>query len=315
MVPLNPTLGLAALLGIVLGVGLWSLASLVPRLSRPRLVDRVAPYIVDVSEGARAFLGRRSIEPIPVLGALLSPSFGRVRGRLDRILGGSDTLQLRLRQSGSTLGLDGYRSQQLIWAVFGAGAGLVLAIAAGYSAGAPVAVQMLLVIGLAVGGIVARDYLLQRTARARIARMTSELPTVLEFLTLSLSAGEGILDALRRVGRASTGELAVELLAVVTAVNTGLPLGDSLTAMATGLNLPPLTRAVDHITGALERGTPLAEVLRAQAQDARENAKRDLLELAGKKEVAMLVPLVFLILPLTIVFAIFPGIVVLQLGL
>ncbi len=315
MVPVNPTLGIAVLLGIALGVGLWSLSSLVPRLSRPRLVDRVAPYIIDVSEGARAFLGRRTIEPLPVLGALLSPSFGRLRGRLDRILGGSDTLHMRLRQSGSSLGLDGYRSQQLIWALFGAGAGLFVAVTAGYSGGAPLAAQVLVVLGSTVGGILARDYQLQRSARARIARIAGELPTVLEFLTLSLSAGEGILDALRRVGRASTGELAGELLGVVTAVNTGLPLGDSLTAMATGLNLPPLTRAVDHISGALERGTPLAEVLRAQAQDSRENAKRDLLELAGKKEVAMLVPLVFLILPLTIVFAIFPGIVVLQLGL
>ena len=58
----------------------------------------------------------------------------------------------------------------------------------------------------------------------------------------------------------------------------------------------------------------LAEVLRAQAQDARRDAKRRLLVVAGRKEVAMLFPLVFLILPVTIVFAVFPGIVVLELG-
>jgi tight adherence protein C len=43
--------------------------------------------------------------------------------------------------------------------------------------------------------------------------------------------------------------------------------------------------------------------LRAQAQDAREGAKRELLETSGKKEVAMMVPLVFLILPITIAIA------------
>jgi tight adherence protein C len=69
------------------------------------------------------------------------------------------------------------------------------------------------------------------------------------------------------------------------------------------------------VTGALDRGTPLVEVLRAQAQDSRDDAKRRLLELAGRKEVAMLFPLVFLILPITIAFAIFPGILVLQMGL
>ena len=55
-------------------------------------------------------------------------------------------------------------------------------------------------------------------------------------------------------------------------------------------------------------------MLRAQAQDARDLAKRDLLESAGKKEVAMLIPLVFLILPTTIAFAVFPALLVIQVG-
>jgi tight adherence protein C len=160
-----------------------------------------------------------------------------------------------------------------------------------------------------------RDYALQRAARARLARMASELPTVLEFLTLSLSAGEGILDATRRISRISQGELAGELGRAIADVNTGLPFADSLAAVARDLDLPPFTRFVEQVVGALDRGTPIVEVLRAQAQDSRDDAKRQLLELAGKKEVAMLVPLVFLILPITVAFAIFPGILVLQMGL
>ena len=137
---------------------------------------------------------------------------------------------------------------------------------------------------------------------------------MVEFLTLSLSAGEGILDALKRVARTGNGELARELGRVVAEVNTGRPLPEALQRCASTIGLPALTRTVDQLLGALERGTPLVEVLRAQAQDSRDESKRQLLEAAGKKEVAMLVPLVFLILPVTIVFAIFPGILVLQLG-
>lgn len=66
-----------------------------------------------------------------------------------------------------------------------------------------------------------------------------------------------------------------------------------------------MSRTIDQLLGALERGTPLVEVLRAQVQDSRDETKRELLEAAGRKEVAMLVPLVFLILPVTIAFAIF----------
>ena len=66
---------------------------------------------------------------------------------------------------------------------------------------------------------------------------------------------------------------------------------------------------------AIERGAPLAHVLQAQAIDAREDAKRTLIERAGRKEIYMLFPLVFLILPLSVLFAVFPGIFMLRLGL
>jgi tight adherence protein C len=304
----------AAVCGLALGLGLWSLASLVPRLGRPRLVSRVAPYLADVSSGAREMLSRRATDPLPVIGMLLAPVFAKGRVLLGRILGGASIVELRLRQSGSTLGVEAFRSRQLLWGLGGTMVGLAAAFALARAQSLPLALY-LLVVALATGaGVVLRDYLLQRAARARLERISNELPTILEFLTLSLSAGEGILDALRRVSRIGHGALAGELARVVADVNTGLPLAESLESLAGGIRLPALSRCVEQITGALERGTPLAETLRAQAQDCRDDAKRELLEVAGKKEVAMLIPLVFLILPTTIAFAIFPGIFVLQMG-
>lgn len=300
--------------GATLGLGLWSLVGLVPRLGRPRLVNRVAPYVADISEGARAMLARQPIDPLPIIGALIGPGLGQLRHSLGRMLGGNATTALRLRQSGSPLGVDAFRSRQLAWALGGLAVGVLLMIALSHGQALPLAVHAMIIVILGAAGLVLCDYQLQRAAAARISRMAGELPTVLEFLTLSLSAGEGILDALRRVSRISRGELAGELGTVVSAVNAGVPLAESLSQLSDGLQLPALARCVDQITGALERGTPLAEVFRAQAQDSREDAKRQLLEIAGKKEVAMLIPLVFLILPTTIIFAIFPGVFVLQLG-
>ena len=54
--------------------------------------------------------------------------------------------------------------------------------------------------------------------------------------------------------------------------------------------------------------------LRAQAQDVREMGRRELMEAAGRKEIQMMVPLVFGILPLTVIFAVFPGISLMRLG-
>lgn len=48
-------------------------------------------------------------------------------------------------------------------------------------------------------------------------------------------------------------------------------------------SLDPLARFVDGLLVAIERGAPLAEVLRAQAADVREAGKRRLLEAGVRK--------------------------------
>lgn len=319
MVPVSGPVALGLALGAVLGIGLWSLVSLIPRLNRPRLLYRVAPYLIDVSPGARELLATRSTTPLPVIGVVLAPVLDRLRRVLGTVLGGTETIGLRLRQSGSVQSgsvqsVEAFRSRQLVFATVGCVAGACAAVAIARAQSVPIPAQLGIVLLGGVMGIVLCDGLLKRAAKARLSRMTDELPTVLEFLTLSLSAGEGVPDAVRRIVRVSRGELAIELAAMMAAVGTGIPFAFALRTLAGELRLEPFSRAADQIIGALDRGTPLAEVLRAQAHDARDEAKRRLLESAGKKEVAMLVPLVFLILPVTIVFAIFPGIFVLQLG-
>ena len=311
---MTPTVALALVCGLTLGLGLWTVVGTLPRLSRPSLAARVAPYLRDVSPGARELLDRRSVDPLPVFGFLFTPLIDGMRRGLSTLLGNPTQTARRLRQAGSPLGVDEFRSRQLAWGAGGAALGVLASLAVVRSQAIPFVAQVVIVVVFAAAGVVGRDYLLQRQARARLARMAEELPTVLEFLTLSLSAGEGILDAIRRVSRVSSGELSAELAGVIAAVNTGSPFGETLGALARDLELPAFTRFTEQLTGALDRGTPLVEVLRAQAQDSRDDAKRRMLELAGKKEVAMLVPLVFLILPVTIAFAIFPGIWVLQVG-
>lgn len=314
MVPVSASLAWGVFLGTALGVGLWSLVSLTPRLRRPRLADRVAPYVQGVSAEARAFVGRRTVDPLPVLGSLFAPAFGRVTTLFAALLGGTDVMERRLRQSGSSKTVEQLRAEQLLWALAALAGGVVVVIVVPAMGNLPLIAQVVFPVVVGVCGALLRDWLLKRVANARLARMQSELPTILEFITLSLSAGEGILDALRRVSATSSGELSREFADVVAEVRTGVPLAEALQTLSGRIRLAPLTRCVEQITGALERGSPLAEVLRAQAQDARDEAKRGLLELSGKKEVAMLIPLVFLILPLTIAFAVFPGIFVLQAG-
>jgi tight adherence protein C len=310
----TPLIALAVPVGVTLGLGLWTLLGLVPRVGATRLAARVAPYIADVSPEAREFLDRRPAEPLPFVGGLLAPAGRRIRSALVAVFGGDDSVERRLRQAGWTLTVEALRGRQLLGGVAGAGIGVLFAVAIARSSGVSPLLLGVIVAVCAAIGVLLPDQVLSRAARARRDRIAAELPTVLEFLTLSLSAGEAVLDALRRVARAGNGDLAREIAVVVAQVNAGVPLAIALERCADEIQLPALSRTVDQLVGALDRGTPLVDVLRAQAQDSRDDAKRSLLEAAGKKEIAMLVPLVFLILPVTVAFAIFPGILVLQLG-
>lgn len=301
-------------LGAALGLGLWLLVALVPRIGRPRLAERVAPYLADISPEARRSLEPRAIDPAPVFGAVFGPAIAQARRGIVVLLGGNQVVAKRLRQAASATSVEQFRASQLVWAAVAFGAASALAAFAPGFAGMPAVLRVALPVLAAAGAAVARDLVLQRAARRRLARIGEELPTVLEFLTLALTAGEGMLDALRRIARSGSGELPREFAGVVAAVGAGVPLIDALSALRDELDHPALSRALDQVVGALERGAPLSAVLRSQAADAREATKRTLIELAGRKEVAMLVPLVFLILPITVVFALFPGLVVLQAG-
>jgi len=314
VVRVSPWIALAVPAGIVLGLGLWTLVALIPRVGAPRLSSRIAPYVAAVSPAARDLVRRRPAEPVSAMGELLRPVAETLQRALSGVLGGDESVERRLRQAGWTTPVARFRSRQLIGGAIGAAAGAGIAALLLRFTALPVLAALAVAVVAAAVGLLAPEQLLARAARSRLARMAAEYPTVVELLTLALAAGEGVLDALRRVARVGSGELARELGIVVAEVNAGVPLAEALTRRASLIGLAPLTRTVDQLVAALDRGTPLADVLRAEAQDARDESKRAILEAAGKKEVAMLVPLVFGILPVTVLIAIWPGVLVLRMG-
>lgn len=302
---------LAVLLGGAFASGLALLLSLLPRLRAEPLIVRVAPYIRDITMPRGVDLPEKSVHP---LGIDIVPFLSRVRLLLPAVFGGEDELAQRLERSGWRIGPLRYRSIQRVAALGGLFGGAFFVALSSLGAGRFAAASLLLPPLFAIGGAFVCELLLSRSIRARAHRMEEELPTVLEFLALCLSAGAALFESVQRVASIGSGELGSELRRVVLAVRTGDTLADALAELARRVDVAPLTRAVDHLLVAIDRGSPLAHVLHAQADDARDGAKRALIESAGKKEIMMLLPLVFLILPLSILFAVFPGVAMLSIG-
>lgn len=303
-----------ALVGLAGGLGAWLVLA---RLSarRIRLDDRLAPYLRERPRASRLLTEPNAASPFTTLERILTPAVGDAARVLERFGSSSASIRRRLRLAGTTTTVEQFRGEQLVWATAGLAGGLLAALTVGVTRGFSFVPLLGLVVLAALAGALLRDHALSRAVRRRQELMAAEFPAVAELLALAVSAGEGPVGALERVAASTRGEMSAELSRTLADARSGTPLGRALESMADRTSLPSVIRFTDGVAVALERGTPLADVLRAQAQDAREVARRQLMETGGRKEVLMMVPVVFLVLPVTVLFAIFPGLSVLRVGL
>ena len=242
-----------------------------------------------------------------VLHVLARPLVTALARRIESVLGGSSSVARRLQRAGKAPDVDRFRAEQVMWGAAGTAVGLALGSMVWLGQGGSVVRPLLIVLCGAGAGVVARDQWLSHEAQAREQRLLSEFPTIAELLALAVGAGEGAVGALERVCRLSHGELSAELGQCLADTRAGAALPVALQGLGDRTGLVTLARFVDGMVIAVERGTPLADVLRAQAQDVRESGRRAVMEAGGKKEIAMMVPVVFLVLPITVLFAVFPG--------
>ena len=303
-----------ATLGAVLAAGLLLVAARVRVIRRPQLALRVLPYVRDLPQvGRTPTLRVASSSPTSAAAGVFGPLIRSAADAVERILGGATSVRRRLERADIDKTVHEFRVEQVIW-------GLVcFAVAAAYGVLRMLttpgsALSSLLVCAIAfVVGVLARDTWLTSQVRSRERRILAEFPTVAELLALAVAAGESPVGALDRVVRRSGGELSAELGRVLADIRTGEPVGAAFDRLASATGLPLVARFAQGIAVAVERGTPLADVLHAQAADVREAGRRELIETAARKEVFMMVPVVFLVLPITVLFAFWPGVIGLSL--
>lgn len=154
----------------------------------------------------------------------------------------------------------------------------------------------------------------QAKSTKKISLALFELPEILDLLVVSLRSGQGIYQSLEIVVPRAKGVLANELSSCLAAVNYGAALADEISKLPKSLAHPQFAEFANKIVLSLARGTPLAKMLEDQAVSARAEIRNQLLLQAGKNETRMLVPLVFLILPVIVLFAIYPSLKLLNFG-
>ncbi len=203
---------------------------------------------------------------------------------------------------------DQYRREQLRWSAFAVAFGALVVIWFH-----PSSMQSIVLLLLsAAAGAVLRDRQLTVDVKRHEMLIAGHFPQVVELLALSVSAGESPIAALDRLVVRGKGPLIAEFDSAMNLMKAGVPLVVALDEIARASGVPALRRFIDGVVVTLERGTPIAETLRMQANDVREERRRALLEASGKAEIAMMIPIVFLIMPITVLFALWPSITTLS---
>lgn len=296
-------------LGAAAGLGAWLVLTRLLVLRRGSFDQRVLLHLRDLPQ-----LSHPRTEPAagPVR-VLLGPLLRRAADRLERILGGSASVRRRIDRAGLAMTVHDFRVQQVVWGLVTFAAVSSLAVPLSLRSPDRVAPLAVLCVVAFAGGVLVRENRLTAQVATHERRVLEEMPAVAELLALSVAAGEGPVPALDRVVTRSTGAFSHDLAAALGRIRTGTPVAEALDDYASRTGLPVVARFASGIAVALERGTPLSDVLHAQAADVREARRTALIESGGRREVLMMVPVVFLVLPTTVLFAFWPGIVGLRL--
>jgi tight adherence protein C len=151
----------------------------------------------------------------------------------------------------------------------------------------------------------------KRSARS-IEILDKYIAELADLLALALVAGRSPIQALDEIVDLITEPLKSYLKEVLLKNASGVAFDKAMAQMAINLKSDALAVLVKSLQIAAERGTPLADILRSFSHELRNRNKEKILRSASKKEIAMLVPIVFVVLPTVLLIAIYPAVQVIK---
>lgn len=152
-------------------------------------------------------------------------------------------------------------------------------------------------------------YYLVLKIRKRRECIVSELPDILDLITVSVEAGLSFDGAIDRVATEARGPLADEFAMTLKELRMGKTRRDALRKMSDRCLVADLTALVGSIIQADELGVAIGKILRIQSEQMREKRKQRAREKSMKAPVKLLFPLLLFIFPSVLIVLIGPALI------
>ena len=163
-----------------------------------------------------------------------------------------------------------------------------------------------LLLAASLGAFWPLAWIRERRAK-RLRTISRALPFYLDIVTLSVESGTNLTGALSHaVAKGPAGPLQAELERVLSDVRAGRTRAEALKARAERIDLPAIASWVAALVSAERQGSSLGPILRAQAEQRRQERFQLAEKLAMRAPVKMLFPLLVFIFPCTFVLLLFP---------
>lgn len=266
---------------------------------------------IGVAGGALVVTGRLAARPDPVRRGLGAAALPPRSSLLDRALDRWDA-RVGMGKQRDSLRLLGaspeqHRRHQLLFVGLAAG----FAALVGWMNSGPSAALFLAAVG-ATAGLLAAESNLHRRATGRRAVLARQVLAVTQTMALSVSAGETAAEAIARAASLAPEPISRWLGDVDAEIRSGRSMEAALGDAADAMAVSDFSLLADSLVAASMRGAPLATTLLEQVRDTRARQRAAALERAGRSDIAMLLPVVFLVLPAVVLVALFPGFVALS---
>jgi tight adherence protein C len=163
---------------------------------------------------------------------------------------------------------------------------------------------------------IAIQKLISTVTRTKINQnaLNEELTRILQMCSIMISAGESPMSALRYISQRSIGTLSSLINNELKNLEADGNLIKTFEYLAVTSGSKQVRRLGNSLQVAINRGSPLLQVIQNQVLSINKEIHTNLLRRSGQKEIALLIPVVFLILPISILFAVWPSIYSLNLS-